>query len=157
MSRGFFAAAWWRGRRAPGAPFGRLEEEVMSVLWQRGDLAVRDVQRELRRTVAYTTVMTTLDRLFKKGFVNRRREGRAFLYTAAYERHEVQATVTSGLLSDLLAGSSAAATPVLSNLVNVVADQDDRLLDELERLVRDKRAQLRLVRDKRAQPSKEQE
>ena len=86
--------------------------------------------------------MTTLDRLYKKGFASRRREGRAFLYTAAYERDEMQATMTSGLLSDLLAGSSTAATPVLSNLVDVVADRDDRLLDELERLVRDKRAQI---------------
>jgi len=99
---------------------------------------------QLTRTVAYTTVMTTLDRLFKKGFVNRRREGRAFLYTPAYARHELQSTVTTGLLTDLLAGSStAAATPVLSNLVDVVADQDDKLLDELERLVRDKRARIR--------------
>jgi predicted transcriptional regulator len=114
----------------------------MQILWQGGDLSVRDVQRQLARSVAYTTVMTTLDRLFKKGFATRRRDGRAFLYTAAYERHELQATVTSGLLSDLLAGTST-ATPVLSNLVDVVADRDDRLLDELERLVRDKRAQIR--------------
>jgi predicted transcriptional regulator len=144
MSRGFLATGWWRGRRSPGEPFGRLEAAVMDVLWRNGDeLAVRDVQAQLTRIVAYTTVMTTLDRLFKKGFVNRRREGRAFLYTAAYARHEVQATVTTGLLTDLLSGSSAAATPVLSNLVDAVADRDDRLLDELERLVRDKRAQIR--------------
>ena len=116
----------------------------MDVLWRNADdLAVRDVQAQLTRTVAYTTVMTTLDRLFKKGFVNRRREGRAFLYAAAYARHELRATVTTGLLTDLLSGSSAAATPVLSNLVDAVADRDDRLLDELERLVRDKRARIR--------------
>jgi len=144
MGRGFFATGWWRGRRSPGEPFGRLEAEVMEVLWRRGDLAVREVQTQLTRTVAYTTVMTTLDRLFKKGFVNRRREGRAFLYTPAYARHELQSTVTTNLLTDLLAGSStAAATPVLSNLVDAVADQDDKLLDELERLVRDKRARIR--------------
>src|SRR5918996_750661 len=144
MGRGSFATGWWRGRRSPGEPFGHLEAEVMEVLWRGADLAVRDVQAQLTRTVAYTTVMTTLDRLFKKGFVNRRREGRAFRYTPAYARHELQATVTTSLLTDLLAGSSpAAATPVLSNLVDLVADQDDRLLEELERLVRDKRARVR--------------
>jgi predicted transcriptional regulator len=143
MGRGFFATGWWRGRRSPGAPFGPLEAEVMDVLWRGADLAVRDVQTQLTRSVAYTTVMTTLDRLFKKGFVSRRREGRAFLYTPAFARHELQATVTADLLTDVLAGNSAAATPVLSNLVDVVADQDDRLLDELERLVRDKRARIR--------------
>lgn len=115
----------------------------MDVLWDGRDLAVRDVQARLERPVAYTTVMTTLDRLFKKGFVHRRRKGRAFLYTAAYARHELHATVTSGLLGHLLDNASTAATPVLSNLVDMVADRDDRLLDELERLVRDKRERIR--------------
>ena len=112
----------------------------MQVLWAGGDLAVREVQGQLGRVVAYTTVMTTLDRLFKKGFVNRRREGRAFLYTTAIAQQEIEATITGGLLSDLLAGSGA--TPLLSNLVDVVADRDDRLLDELERLVKDKRERI---------------
>ncbi len=115
----------------------------MEVLWRRGEIAVRDAQAELSRPIAYTTVMTTLDRLYKKGIVSRRRQGRAFLYTAAYARHEMEITVTSDLVSDLLADDAVAATPLLSNLVDVVADRDDRLLDELERLVRDKREQLR--------------
>ncbi len=114
----------------------------MDVLWRGADLAVRDVQAQLARPVAYTTVMTTLDRLFKKGFVRRRREGRAFLYTATYARHELHATVSSGLLGHLL-DASAAATPLLSNLVDMVADRDDRLLDELERLVQEKRERMR--------------
>lgn len=115
----------------------------MDVLWRGADLAVRDVQAQLARPIAYTTVMTTLDRLFKKGFVRRRRKGRAFLYTAAYARHELHATVSSGLLGHLLDSASAAATPVLSNLVDMVADRDDRLLDELERLVQEKRERMR--------------
>lgn len=115
----------------------------MQVLWRGGELSVRDVQGQLSRAVAYTTVMTTLDRLFKKGFATRRRDGRAFLYTPAYQRDELQATVTSGLVSDLLAAGSSAAIPVLSNLVDAVAERDDRLLDDLERLVRDKRAQIK--------------
>lgn len=142
MTRPFFHAGWLRGRRSPGTPFGRLEDEVMQVLWRGGDAAVRDVQRALGRPIAYTTVMTTLDRLYKKGFASRRREGRGFRYTAAFGPQELRAAVTSGLLSDLLDGG-AAAMPVLSNLVDAVADRDDRLLDELERLVRDKRARLR--------------
>jgi predicted transcriptional regulator len=113
----------------------------MRVLWTASELAVRDVQARLERTVAYTTVMTTLDRLFKKGFVTRRLEGRAFLYTAAVAQHEIEATLTTGLVGELLA--SEAAAPLLSNLVDVVGDRDNRLLDELERLVREKKARLR--------------
>ena len=136
------ALGWWRARRHPlQSALGHLERDVMEVLWRGSDLPVRDVQSRLKRRVAYTTVMTTLDRLFKKGFVNRRREGRAFLYTAALAEHEIETTLTTGLVDDLLAGDAAA--PLLSNLVDVVGNRDDRLLDELERLVKDKKARLR--------------
>ena len=136
------ALGWWRSRKHPlQSALGHLERDVMEVLWRGSDLSVRDVQARLARKVAYTTVMTTLDRLFKKGFVNRRREGRAFLYTAALAEHEIETTLTTGLVADLLGGSAAA--PLLSNLVDVVGNRDDRLLDELERLVKDKKARLR--------------
>ena len=142
MSRSGSVAGWWRATRHPlRTALGRLETEVMRVLWTASELAVRDVQARLERTVAYTTVMTTLDRLFKKGFVTRRLEGRAFLYTAAVAQHEIEATLTTGLVGELLA--SEAAAPLLSNLVDVVGDRDNRLLDELERLVREKKARLR--------------
>jgi predicted transcriptional regulator len=115
----------------------------MEVVWRGGEFAVRDVQTALVRDVAYTTVMTTLDRLYKKGFVSRRSEGRAFVYTAAATRAEVAVRFTSGLLQDLLADGSATPRPFLSNLVDAVSAGDHRMLDELERLVRDKRQQLR--------------
>lgn len=144
MGRRIFSTAWWRGRRHALVPaLGHLESEVMGVLWRgTGDLAVREVQARLGRSIAYTTVMTTLDRLYKKGLVDRRLEGRAFVYTARYARYELEAQLTGGLVGDLLAGGSA-AQPLLSNLVDAVASRDDRLLDELERLVRDKREQIR--------------
>jgi predicted transcriptional regulator len=135
-----FRGTWLRGTRDPmQAALGHLERAVMDTVWQGGPYSVRDVQGKL---VAYTTVMTTLDRLYKKGLVQRRREGRAFLYTAALERHELEATMTTGLLNGMLSGGSDAARPFLSNLVDVVGDSDDALLDELEQLVREKRERL---------------
>jgi predicted transcriptional regulator len=117
----------------------------MDLVWQGGSLSVRDVQQGLSRSVAYTTVMTTLDRLFKKGLVVRRREGRAFVYTAALERHELEATMTTGLLNGMLSSGNSAARPFLSNLVDVVGDH--AMLDELERLVRDKRERIKRSKD----------
>jgi predicted transcriptional regulator len=138
-----FRGAWLRGTSDPlRAALGHLERIVMDTVWRGGDFSVRHVQGQLPRTVAYTTVMTTLDRLFKKGLVLRRREGRAFVYRAALERHELEAAMTTGLLNELLSNSSSAARPFLSNLVDVVADSDRELLDELERLVRDKRERI---------------
>jgi predicted transcriptional regulator len=136
-------SGWVPGARDPlHAALGRLEREVMDIVWRRDSQSVRDVQVQFTRRVAYTTVMTTLDRLFKKGFVARAREGRAYVYTATYSRDAVAAALTHGFLRSVLAGGSDAARPFLSNLVDAVGEGDDALLDELERLVRDKRRQI---------------
>jgi predicted transcriptional regulator len=143
-----FSGSWLGSTRDPlRAALGRLERAVMDTVWAGGDYSVRDVQTALGRPVAYTTVMTTLDRLYKKGLVGRRREGRAFVYSAALERHEIEASMTAGLLDGVLAGGPGAARPFLSNLVDAVGDSNDDLLDELERLVRDKRETLREQRE----------
>jgi len=144
MFKGSWIASWVRGERDPlQAALGRLEREVMDVVWSSDEHTVKDVQGRLPRKAAYTTVMTTLDRLFKKGLVSRRREGRAFVYTASRSRQEMSATLTGGLLRGVLAHGPETARPFLSNLVDAVGDGDAALLDELERLVRDKQAQTR--------------
>jgi predicted transcriptional regulator len=140
MFNGLWRPAWLgRGRDPLRAAFGHLEREVMDVVWRDGLVSVRDVQGRLSRSIAYTTVMTTLDRLFKKGFVERTREGRAFKYSAAHTREEVEAFVASGLVTGFLQRGSEAARPLLSNLVDVMAERDEGLLDELETLIRRKR------------------
>lgn len=139
-----------RGRLAGATPdpietvFGVLERDVMGVLWAGGEMAVRDVQSRLARDVAYTTVMTTLDRLFKKGLLARRQGGRAYLYSAALTRSQLQAQIAGGLLSGLLHGRDGATAPLLSNFVDTVGAQDGgaELLRELEDIVRQKRRQL---------------
>ena len=74
----------------------------MDTMWRGGELTVREVQAELSSPVAYTTVMTTLDRLYKKDLVQRRRDGRAFLYCTAVERHELETRMSTGLLNGML-------------------------------------------------------
>jgi predicted transcriptional regulator len=125
-------------------PLGSLEREVMEVIWSGGEHTVRGVQERLPRPVAYTTAMTTLDRLFKKGLVARTRAGRAFVYTAAQSREQFEAAMASGVLTGLIAKGPAATMPILSNLVDVVGRQDQGLdlLHALEEMVRDKRRRL---------------
>lgn len=125
--------------------FGVLERDVLSVLWTADeDLAVRDVQQRLGRPIAYTTVMTTLDRLFKKQVLHRRLSGRAFLYAAARTREDLRAEIAGTVLAALLASREGAA-PLLSNFVDSVGarEEGDDLLRALEGLVRNKRRQLR--------------
>ena len=143
MFNGLWRPAWLgRGRDPLRAAFGHLERDVMEVIWRVEMANVRDVQRQLPRQAAYTTVMTTLDRLFKKGFVDRVRQGRAFVYKAAHSREQVETAVTAGLLTGFLEESSR-ARPLLSNLVDAVAEQDEALLDELDALIREKRTAAR--------------
>jgi predicted transcriptional regulator len=143
----FFRSLPWLAP-APGDPLGgllgSLERQVMDVMWAGGSLLVRDVQTRLQRPIAYTTVMTTLDRLYKKGLVTRERQGRAFSYTAGRSREQLQAAVAAGMLSNVLSGNADAAMPVLSNLVDAMSAGDGgaELLDRLEAVVRERRRQL---------------
>ena len=101
MFKGLWNSRWRRPGDALGTALGHLEREVMEVVWTRDRTTVREVQGLLSRRVAYTTVMTTLDRLFKKGFVARNRSGRAFVYAAARTRQQTEVAVASGLGSGL--------------------------------------------------------
>lgn len=90
---------------------GELERAVMEVLWDRGEPSVvRDVVRALAsRDLAYTTVMTVLDRLEKKGVVRRQRDGRAWRYEAISTREGYIAQLMLDAL-DLTGDRSAALT-----------------------------------------------
>ena len=117
---------------------GSLERDVMALVWRRGEVNVRDACDELGSIVAYTTVMTTMDRLFKKGLLTRRKVGRAFVYRATASRAEIEGAVATELVHSLLQREGE-PLPVLSSLVDAVSDRDRALLDELERLIREKR------------------
>jgi predicted transcriptional regulator len=82
--------------------------------------------------------MTTMDRLFRKGLLTRRKAGRAFAYQAAASRAEIEGAVAAELVQSLLQ-TEHEPLPILSTLVDAVSDRDRALLDELERLIRDKR------------------
>jgi predicted transcriptional regulator len=119
--------------------FGTLELRVLEALWSRGaEASVRDIL-DAFPTAAYTTVMTTMERLHRKGVLERRKDGRAFLYRPVHSRGEMETGLVTRALEPLLRGGSA--QPILSCLVDEVSRHDERLLDELERLVREKRRQ----------------
>ena len=118
---------------------GSLEREILSCCWARADLSVREACALLSTPVAYTTVMTTMDRLFEKGLLSRHKAGRAFVYNATATREELEGAVAAELVSGLLSREHGEPLPVLSSLVDAVSERDRALLDELERLVREKR------------------
>jgi predicted transcriptional regulator len=121
---------------------GRLEFDLMEILWSRGESNVRDVAQRLSRPLAYTTVMTTLDRLYKKGLLKRRMPDRAFLYSARLSRDEWERTRAENILTDFLTGPQASRELLLSSFLDAVGEHDSALLDELEKKIRRKRREL---------------
>lgn len=81
---------------------GELEGAVMEVVWRSsGPLTVREVLAEITkvRPLAYTTVMTVLDNLYRKGWVTRKRHARAYLYSPSASREEAAARALRELLA----------------------------------------------------------
>lgn len=120
------------------AVFGPLELRVLEALWDGGRASVRDLQGSFP-DAAYTTLMTTLDRLHRKGVLDRVKAGRAFVYRSRFTADELRANLRRHVLGVLLGRDRRALRPVLSHFVEAVSDRDAALLDELERLVREKR------------------
>lgn len=131
-----------RGAGIQPVALGRLEISVMEILWARGSGSVRDVIQGLERELAYTTVMTTLDRLFKKGLLDRRKQDRAFLYSPRWSRTEWERRCAGNLVAGFLAGPRPSRDLLLSCFLDAVGEHDAVLLDELERKFRMKRKEL---------------
>jgi predicted transcriptional regulator len=127
---------------------GPLEITVMETLWRRGECNVRDVVDSLERPLAYTTVMTTLDRLYKKGELRRRKENRAFYYEPVLSRTEWEKKRAGDIVAGFLAAREPSRDLLVSCLVEAVGQQDEALLDELERQIRLRRKELSARRKK---------
>ncbi|WP_066638677.1 BlaI/MecI/CopY family transcriptional regulator [Serinicoccus hydrothermalis] len=118
---------------------GDLERVVMEILWSEGPgLSVRDVidqlaQRDHDKELAYTTVMTVLDRLSKKGIAERTRDGRAWRYSAAASREQLAATALRSALDTVKADRTAAMLHFLDDASPGELDDLRAALAEVER------------------------
>lgn len=127
-------------RQAVESALGDLEREVMEAIWRRGEeTSVREIHSTFEERAAYTTLMTTLDRLHKKGLLERRKEGRAFLYAPRISREDFTRSVARDVIDGLLGQTNGETKPVLACIVDAVGDCDGEMLDVLEKLLREKR------------------
>jgi predicted transcriptional regulator len=133
---------------AEAAPSGRaglgpLETKVLELLWdEERAVTVRHVRLAFPE-LAYTTLMTTLDRLYRKGLLLRRQRGRAFAYEPRCSRGELIGELVSGHVTDLL-DAAGASSAMLSTIVRAFGQADAALLDELDALVQAERQRLKL-------------
>ena len=123
--------------------FGPLEIRVLESLWSRSmPSCVRDIQPDFPG-VAYTTLMTTLDRLYRKGTLQRSKLGRAFYYKPKSSQQGLISELAGSTFANLLPVDAASLRPIMSLFVDTVSDRDQHLLDELEDLVKTRRQSLR--------------
>jgi predicted transcriptional regulator len=115
---------------------GEREREVLEVLWIEGSATVQQVAKGLTAALAYTTVMTTLDRLYKKGLLLRSKRDRAFVYMPALSKNDMERERASEMLHRLFSGSGMNQDALLSCLVDAVESYDTDLLHRLEEKVR---------------------
>jgi predicted transcriptional regulator len=120
---------------------GPFEQQVLQKLWSQGSATVRELLADGNIHQAYTTVMTTADRLYKKGLLDRVVEGRAFRYTPRHTPEELQRVTALESIRQLLGSNDTSSLP-LSYLVEALSTHDAQLLDELQRLVERKRLEL---------------
>ena len=117
---------------------GNLESDVIRVVWDIGEATVQDVKEVLepKRPLAYTTVMTVMSRLAEKGLLNRRKEGRAYVYTPGTSREKLAGSLLKSLVDRLFDGATDKA---IAHLLEGDENVDEAELDRLEKLIQAKR------------------
>lgn len=125
------------GARGTGHVLGELESAVMDVLWTESGKTVNHVEEQLRnkREIAHTTVLTTLDRLYQKGYLTREKQAKAFLYSPRYTREEFERMMAQEVLGALIGHSAENAVSTFVDLIS----NDPGALDQLEEKIREKR------------------
>ena len=110
-----------------------LELEILKVLWQLGSASVRQVRDALVpfRELAYTSVMTMLTIMARKGYVKRKKEGRSYVYQAKYHEHKASSNMLRDVIDRLFGGSPAA---VMQHLIET-SDLDDAELKQIRQLI----------------------
>jgi predicted transcriptional regulator len=106
--------------------FGDLESVIMHMVWDHDSpVTVRELLGELRqeRAIAYTTVMSTMDNLHRKGWLARAKDGKAYRYTPTASREEYSAR----LMAEALAGGGDTEL-VLSHFVAEMGGQESEVL-----------------------------
>ena len=129
-------------KTTPKRQLGPLEERLLKTLWECRSATVRELLGRSDVDLAYTTVMTTLDRLYKKQLLDRRVEGRAFRYMPRHTPEEFQKVQAGEAIREILASSETSSLP-LSYFVEAISEHDAKLLDQLQEMVERKRRELR--------------
>jgi len=120
-----------------GKVLGDLESEVMEVIWQSSSpVLVRNVTEILqkKRQIAYTTVMTIMNRLVDKGILSRKQDGRAYLYKGAVSKDKFLTRISRQIIKNFIANFGEAA---VAHFVEEVGKLSPAKRAELRKLLKE--------------------
>lgn len=122
------------GKKGLRRILGELESEIMERVWEEGEVTVSQLHRCLqeRRPIAYTTVMTVMNRLCAKKLLARRKQGNAFRYRPTLSREGFTRSVVRRVMQALVTDFTE---PAIHQFVDSLEDADPDRIDELSRLL----------------------
>ncbi len=120
----------------PIEALGQLQQEVMDEVWDLEQATVADVHQRIsrRRKIAYTTVLTTMRNLEKRGMLSHKQKGKAFLYRPTMEREQYAAGTVEEFVGRVFGGKPE---ELLCHLLGAEGDLDKADLDRLRKMVED--------------------
>lgn len=121
-----------------GRVLGDIERLVMDILWSRGEVTGREVLEEIQkeRPLAFTTILTVMDRLLKKGLIKRKKMGGVFVYAPSISRDEFVKQVSEEVLQGILDISASSAA---SSFVDILYKTSPEEMDRLSRLIEERK------------------
>ena len=124
--------------KTPALPGGDLEYAVLAAVWDLSPASARDVHERVGepKGLVYTTTAKVLDRLHNKGLVSRKKSGKAFVDQTKVARDVIERARAKDAVMRIFGHEPR---PAMAALVEAVEAVDPELLDELERLVSEKR------------------
>ncbi len=116
------------------SPFGELEEKVMDILWTKGNATVKEINEELSKKgekYAYTTIMTILDRLYKKGVLDRKKEGKGYRYVPKLSKEQFEEMVTEKVISEIVKANPSTAVAAFGGIIDELNEEEIKKLKEI--------------------------
>lgn len=113
--------------------FGELEAKLVEAVWELEQASVQDVIDHLGGNLNYKTIMTVLNRLTEKGVLSRRKESRAFIYTATASKQDLLAGVFDQMVRGMF--NADFRQIALAQLIETVEAIDPQLLDDIGHLI----------------------
>jgi predicted transcriptional regulator len=121
-----------------GKMFGSVELPVLEALWEKGALTGREIYEEVRRSkeLAYTTVLTTVGRMVKKGSIRRKKRDGIYIYEPAWTKLEFERQAAAAVIKGIVEVSPSYA---VSAFVDILTQYDADSLDEIMKIIEGKR------------------